>query len=505
MLRLMIVDDERAVREAIRDSIDWKSLDIAVIGLFKNGAEAYDAILDEYPDVVLTDIIMPGLSGIELIARVSAAQLNTQFVILSGHAEFEFAKQAMRYGVKHYLLKPSAPQQIIDIMNDVREDCYQRRRQSALDAQQKPLVINMRQTLMRSIITQAYHTNETIENIVQQNSRFIDVTNVNYELCYFYYLQPEYTHTYIEEIHTIFHKIADGMAVHIVYVNLALIVFFESYTSNYAMLDRAFSSLSKGIDQSNVEYVRTPFPNVIMLMQEIVPKLRRFETISLLNGNQMIQVNNYSRLIHECETLVITFSHSPQHAVLEQIENLLCSSCDVGFLRLVASSMLMKYTVVSNIPHALDIATRIALEQENDAQKIREILIRTLWDLSEKIISEDKSKCVFIKQIKSYVCNNLSSSELSLKWLAENQLYMNVDYLSKQFAVKTGEKFSAYLSRMRIEHAKELLVHPGIKIYDVAEAVGCGNNPQYFSRIFKRAVGITPSEYMQKIENRCGK
>jgi len=91
----------------------------------------------------------------------------------------------------------------------------------------------------------------------------------------------------------------------------------------------------------------------------------------------------------------------------------------------------------------------------------------------------------------------LNDSRLSLKWLAENYLYMNVDYLSRQFINKTGEKFSSYLNRTRMEKAKKsLLQYDGNKIYMVAEKVGCGHNPRYFSQIFKKYTGMTPSQYV---------
>ena len=107
MLKMIIVDDEKIIRETIHSLIDWNSLGIDVAAVCKDGIEAFDCILDEYPDIVMTDIKMPGLSGLDLIEKVRAAQLNTEFIILSGYGEFEFARTAMRYGVKHYLLKPS--------------------------------------------------------------------------------------------------------------------------------------------------------------------------------------------------------------------------------------------------------------------------------------------------------------------------------------------------------------------------------------------------------------
>lgn len=89
-----------------------------------------------------------------------------------------------------------------------------------------------------------------------------------------------------------------------------------------------------------------------------------------------------------------------------------------------------------------------------------------------------------------------------MKWIAENYLYMNIDYVSKRFVKETGERFSDYLTRLRIQKAKELLSGDGTendKILSVAEMVGCGNNPKYFSQLFRKAVGMTPSAYIKFI------
>ena len=122
MYKLLIADDERVIRESISTLIDWKSLGIELIGLAKDGSDAYNMIIDECPDIVLTDIKMPGFTGIELIEKIRKINTLTQFVILSGYGEFEFAKAAMRFGVRHYLLKPCGEQQIIDAMQAVVAD-----------------------------------------------------------------------------------------------------------------------------------------------------------------------------------------------------------------------------------------------------------------------------------------------------------------------------------------------------------------------------------------------
>ena len=85
MIKLLIVDDERIIRETIASLIDWDSLGIFLVGTAENGIEAYNRILDDYPDIVLTDIKMPGLSGLDLIQRIKEINPDTQFVILSGY------------------------------------------------------------------------------------------------------------------------------------------------------------------------------------------------------------------------------------------------------------------------------------------------------------------------------------------------------------------------------------------------------------------------------------
>lgn len=261
MLRLMIADDERIIRETIRNLIDWESLGIKLTGLCKNGLEAYDMILDEYPDIVLTDIRMPGLSGLELIEKIHLLDPSIHFIILSGYEEFSYAKQAMKFGVKHYLLKPCNESQIIESIK------------------------------------------ETIADIEKEPER---------------------------ELHS--------------------------------------------------------------------------------NKN-----------------------------------------------------------------------SRISSFQESSGS-------------AEQLLYKD-----FIVQTMEYVNDHLSDPALSLKWIAENVLFMNVDYVSKQFVKQTGTKFSTYLCDLRIARAKTLLESgDSDKIYEIATQVGCGNNPQYFTQLFKKSTGLTPSAYIQQ-------
>jgi YesN/AraC family two-component response regulator len=106
--------------------IDYTSLGYKVIATAKNGMEAYDRIRDDYPDVVITDIKMPILNGLELIERASRIDSRITFILLSGYGEFEYAKQAMKYGVRYYLLKPTDKQELINCLDTIREEKKQK-------------------------------------------------------------------------------------------------------------------------------------------------------------------------------------------------------------------------------------------------------------------------------------------------------------------------------------------------------------------------------------------
>lgn len=107
--------------------IDYTSLGYKVIATAKNGMEAYDRIRDDYPDVVITDIKMPILNGLELIERASRIDSRITFILLSGYGEFEYAKQAMTYGCRYYLLKPTDKQELINCLDTIREEKSKKR------------------------------------------------------------------------------------------------------------------------------------------------------------------------------------------------------------------------------------------------------------------------------------------------------------------------------------------------------------------------------------------
>ena len=127
MYKLIIVDDEEIEREGMARFISWDKYDIELCGTAQNGAEALEKIMEYEPDIVLTDVKMPVMNGIELIRRLYKTQKNIVVIVLSGYGEYEFTSQAMEYGVRHYILKPCDEDKIVSILDDVKKEVEQKK------------------------------------------------------------------------------------------------------------------------------------------------------------------------------------------------------------------------------------------------------------------------------------------------------------------------------------------------------------------------------------------
>lgn len=346
MLKMIIVDDERKIRESMKNCIDWEELDIQVIGLCKNGLEAYDMIIDESPDIVLTDIKMPALSGLELISRITQIGQHVEFIILSGYGEYAYTKEAMKYGIKHYLLKPCNEEELVSVVKDAVKSSYEWKEKQ-----------------------------------------------------------------------------------------------IQSQNAIYAAVDQLKEKIVSGCQE---EELQQAFVKLITQVEE--PGLLRTVLTSIFL--HMVQGKQGSKT---------------SYRVLEYLAGISATQ-DIGEIRASAADTF-----------------KALLSKKNT-------------------ITTGKD---FVDQTVQYVHEHLSNPELSLKLIAETQLFMNVDYLSKQFSKYVGCKFSAFLAQARIEEAKRLLSsNPNITVQEVAAAVGCGNNPQYFSLLFKKHLGVTATDYVKQMRNR---
>lgn len=504
MLKLIIADDERIIRESISTLIDWNSLGIELIGLCSDGIEAYNMILDECPDIVLTDIRMPGLSGLELIERISQTDLNIQFILLSGFGEFEYAKQAMRFRVHHYLLKPCNEEQIIESMKDVIREHYHQKAFQDMQNHQKSLTANLHHSLLSNIIHERTYLPDSAGPSWETYAGFMDFFNTNYELCYLFYIEERNLTEVLSQVYQYMRKVAPGITVYSVYVKNTLLLFFESHQVSYDQMDSFFRSLASMEAAAELEYRRVSYSNLASLLEALIGKIRRYGIIYFMNGLQPVPICNYKGLITKMEQLTTLLLEDDEHRRpehLQEITSILEGTNNPDFIRQTGSRMIIKLAAEGNFYAPVD-ATEflMQLNEQDDLETLQTMLVKKISSLFAQPAETPKKYSALIEKVMAYVEEHLDNPNLTLKWVAENYLFMNVDYISKRFIKETNQKFSSYLSNLRIQKAKQLLAEGhSEQIQWVAQQVGCGNNPQYFSQIFKKSTGMTPSAYVKKI------
>ena len=178
MLRLMIVDDEQIIREALSSMIDYTSLGYEVIATAKNGMEAYDRIRDDYPDVVITDIKMPFMDGLELAKHIHEDYMNTKVILFSGWDDFEYARLAISYGVSEYIMKHINYEEMQNLLMKMHEELdkefYEKMNRARLEHAYMESLPLLRQQFFTRLVTEKMNKNELQSQIDNLKLEFTD-------------------------------------------------------------------------------------------------------------------------------------------------------------------------------------------------------------------------------------------------------------------------------------------------------------------------------------------
>lgn len=510
MLRLLIADDEKMIRESISTLIDWKSLNIEVVAVCKNGLEAYDAILDKYPDIVLTDIQMPKLSGLELIQKITQNHDNIQFIILSGYNDFSYAKEAMGYGIKHYILKPCSENEIISAVKEAVKDHY--RQVEVRNLYQDPGSLHFNEILFYDMLLHMLSSDQPLSKTADTYETYVDFYHTGYYLYYLFFIEESCLPGCLEQIRRLTQARQIPYIYTFIYVTNTLLFFFpddsrDDFDEVDSILVEHISMLADNSPQSS--YKREHFLNMADMLDTLRNKVRRYASIHLYSSTQDLVIRNYDSLSLEISALtdrLFKAETGELDRITDTLRKLLLSVTCLEFLRSISGSLLLQALHLSNFYTMNDImGFLMSLSKMDDLNTICEFVIGKLRRARTTNLGENKPYKSFIQDVLNYTEEHLSSPELTLKWIAENHLYMNVDYVSRQFVLQTGVRFSTYLNELRIKKAKELLLKSGNeKIYSIAEQVGCGNNPQYFSHLFKKYTHMSPKEYIKKMKMEDG-
>lgn len=501
MLRLMIVDDEQIIREALSQMIDYESIGYELIATAKNGMEAYDIICDEYPDVVITDIRMPILNGLDLIERSMKTDSRITFILLSGYNDFEYARQAMKYGVRYYMLKPTDKNELIDSLVSIRRERFQE--EENRKTQQQEFLKSLHIPLEQSFIMEALEHQDSFPAVFRKYHGLLSFPKDCLYACICSFVEENYLKNFSCDVKRILENLDVSLQFSILYVkNTAVLIFPASTLSIQAQLKNAFTRLQYPGQSVTFETDFMHRERTEKLFQDIILKISRFERILLIGeSGEAHEIRNHIAspwMISRLEDSITAAADTTQAAKL--LDSVFMDSMPLLTARNLALGLFLQdgpEQVRLPADAACDFFRR--LYSCDDVNSIRELLQVVLLQKNAEPGCHKVSSNISL--LKSYIREHLDSENLSLKWLAENYLFVSVGYLSKQFIKEEGMRFSDYLNKERMEEAIQLMTYyHNDNIKHIARQVGFGSNPQYFSQVFKRYTGLPPTEYIEKLK-----
>ncbi|MBP1988666.1 response regulator transcription factor [Paenibacillus eucommiae] len=450
MTKLLIVDDDRFIREGLKKLIDWDELGIEIVGEAEGGIEALRLFEEHSPHIILTDIRMPQGSGLELIEQVRSRGWNTQFIVLSGYNDYAYVRQAMKFQVEDYLLKPVDPHELKEIM----KTCCERTRNQWLHEQLQRESFQ----LLRNNILLRWVSNRIEADQLRQKLRFLELD-----------LQQ-----------------AD-------FYQAGLISWHDLKDGELSQAEEQFRSFA--ILNSMQEALQAEHKGIAFFNEQKQIVLLLHGSSDADNASAYAQVNLlWMREISERFAGILK---TPWFCTLGSVQ----PQADWLHLSYSEAKRLHKCIERTGGPLCVDDSTLgraadankmgRAINQGNQTEKQTE---EQIGEQSEEQIGEQatKRKNRLIVQVESYLEEHYAK-ELSLKLLAA-RFSVNNFYLGRLFKEETDEYFSDYLNRLRMDKAKALLRQTSLKGFEIAAQVGFLDH-NYFFRKFKQMTGLSPTEY----------
>jgi len=536
MYKILLVDDEILVRDAIRENIDWGKLDCELIGDCENGKQAVEFVKTHEVDIVLTDILMPYMDGMELSHFLHDNYPDVLIVIFSGFGEFEYAKKAIQYNVSEYMLKPVTAMELTKVIENMKEK---------LDSRKKE------QRKMESLtqVSQDYHKNANVIrskalDCLVKCTREVQVSLDELERMGITFQAASYRvavfdiDTYSEMYQMdmdkqqesalmafVLFNVGDEIVVRekagVVYQegnNRVCIIFAGNRTKEFSEnIHRICHEIQKkvkeviGLETSIGigSWVRSPYE----LIYSYRLAAKAIDYRYLLGGNLLFDMeekktDNSIFLINDLETLTEAIKSGDRRLMEEtlgQIETeiksaLVEKSYACIYLQQVIRAIGNTCQSLSEEPEKI-IAQREALlkavtEQRmfSQAAALVEKYAQEVFDELQELNSSSGQRQGMLAM--DYIQKNYMDPGLSLNSIC-SYLNISTSYFSTIFKEMTGETFIEVLTRVRMEKAKELLENTTMKNYEIAEKVGF-SDPHYFGISFKKITGKTPTEYARE-------
>lgn len=514
MHKVLIVEDEAGIREGLVNAYDWNKMGCEVCGLAATGIEALEMCLLLKPDIVISDIVMPGIDGLALLEHIKKKNPEINFIILTGHREFDYAKNALNLGAEFFLLKPInyeelelTIQKLSDNINNkdrekeiltekeyilheiIRGKILHKKElsfqgQLFLKALERYCVCTLKfdddnqDDFMRNQQLLQFCRNQSTKNAIVHS---VDNQSITYLFClnerddyqqdlrqYFQLLQEKVNQFFkvavsvgISEVLSGYEYVKNG------FIQSIQALGYKFYSGN--------NSINFYLDLNRMEHNHPEHTDYYSVIRYC------YKTIDLLKYRTGLELNKAGMdLFDEFIVPLKRSSSFVKASVL--VLCMLCIQKVIGENHNYLAILLEKHVNFQNI------------ETSNSLESLRDIYVNLLLDLSDYLNVKTSNKQEILQKAVEFIQDNYKSN-LTLSDIAK-KVYLSPSYLSTLFANELGKNYTDVLNETRINNSITLLQESGMKISEIALAVGY-NEPQYYVTVFKKYMGLTPRKYRE--------
>jgi two-component system response regulator YesN len=521
--KVFFVEDEIITREGIRDNVDWLANGFELCGEASDGEMALPLLRTARPDVLITDIKMPFMDGLQLSKIVRERMPWVKIVILSGHDEFEYAQEAIKLGVTDYLLKPVTVKNLQTALQKLTVQLDKEKREQEelkkLQEQVEESRLALRERLLFKLAVGAISPTEAIE---KGEMLGLDLIARHYMVVILKIELGDRTEQYDYDEYQQVQRVVIGLIetnpdIFVVRRDWGdLILIMKGITPEYFEEERDLL-----LEEIKREVARTRYQLVVGvgrlknriadIYQSFVEALANIQNPA--EGDEYEKIQNVDRmeLLKVDKSAVENYLHSGAKNEFDEFFNTHLQPLAETALKsnliknyIFADLVLAVANLVSELGGEVDKvipelnSIELVLSNIKSAGQLREQAQKILFNALTYRDSQPAGQYTgLIRQAKEYIEHHYTDPELSLNEVASH-MNLSASHFSVVFGQEAGQTFKEYLTELRINKAKELLRMTALRSADIAFQVGY-NDPHYFSSVFKKHTGLSPIEFRSQI------
>ena len=517
MIKVLVVDDEKLTREVLINHLPWHEYGEIELREADDGVNGYNIYMDFKPDIVISDIKMPRMNGIEMVERIIETDTYSKFIFLSGYSDKEYLKSAIKLKVVRYVEKPIDLDELKEAIHLAIEELDHEKSVTgnilpALTNEICLAMINPKSDFvtyankLKSLGYELYKEGNYISSVISilTTHENLGVNNMDLRNDFLRLMEPV-LETYKKQI-LISPKYTDNIVIHFCYKTETEL---QNYMDHLQSIKQSFQQsklqfpyqffIGVGASVFGIENIHTSYETAVIALKKCFFKelnsinyySEGIQTTYVFSEHSINLSSNYmkrqepinaiieiKKIVREIKKYDNTHPEYIKSMFLEIILNLLRIAEDYNEVSLqeqckISMNLLSKAPTIDTIEH---------------------ILIRLLNVFSEK--SKQSNVGDNITNINNYIQKNYVDFELNLNTIAEN-LYLTTNYLCFIYKRETGKTINQYITEVRIEKAKELLKSTNMKLYSIANKVGYQDG-KYFGKVFLKVVGMKPADYRER-------